>query len=260
MQAAKTVKEFLATVPEKTLKEFVKKNQSYIGQAPLPKSWDAAIDSSLQKYKRYELKKSIERIKTCFNSHRTTLNTTMTYGELEATAFLPFMPLFYAPMYNIYSQLQKTNFNPSSMLDFGCGPGTAIWATKDFFKIQTTLAIDESSHMIQHTKSFHELHEYSHIKLSTKISDRVQTNEQFDLVVSSFTLADLANDIARQKIVESLWMKTKDVLVLVDRGTPWGSTLISNARQQLLDLAKKEGTMVHIVAPVCLNSDAICWS
>jgi ribosomal protein RSM22 (predicted rRNA methylase) len=70
------------------------------------------------------------------------------------------------------------------------------------------------------------------------------------LVVSAFTLTDLASDVIRKKTIESLWNQTKDVLVLVDRGTPYGSYIIRRARAQILNMAEKQAQDVHVVAPV----------
>ena len=54
----------------------------------------------------------------------------------------------------------------------------------------------------------------------------------------------------RKKTIESLWAQTKDVLVLIDRGTPYGSYIIRRARAQILNMAEKRGEDVHVVAPV----------
>jgi ribosomal protein RSM22 (predicted rRNA methylase) len=47
----------------------------------------------------------------------------------------------------------------------------------------------------------------------------------------------------------NLWKRTKDILVLIDRGSPIGSQLILNARKQVIENMKSEGIEGHIVAP-----------
>jgi ribosomal protein RSM22 (predicted rRNA methylase) len=68
----------------------------------------------------------------------------------------------------------------------------------------------------------------------------------------------LTSDIARKGAVELLWKKTKDVkicelmtkvLVLIDRGSPYGSSIISSARSQILQMAEAENDPVYIVSP-----------
>lgn len=59
----------------------------------------------------------------------------------------------------------------------------------------------------------------------------------YDLTMAAFSLGDLPDDGVRRSTVAALWDQTRDILVLVERGTPEGSRIISNARTQLLSLA-----------------------
>jgi len=83
----------------------------------------------------------------------------------------------------------------------------------------------------------------------------------YDLTVAAFSLGDLPDDGVRKTTVNLLWEQTKDLLVLIERGTPDGSRIIANARRQIL---AKEGYLdadgealdqkhwfshLHIVAP-----------
>lgn len=55
---------------------------------------------------------------------------TMTYGGRETVAYVAgAMPATYAAIYNVLKELKERicGFEPKSMLDFGTGPGTAIW-------------------------------------------------------------------------------------------------------------------------------------
>ncbi len=61
--------------------------------------------------------------------------------------------------------------------------------------------------------------------------------KRYDLTVAAFALADLPDDGVRKHTVNALWAQTKDILVLVDRGTPEGSRVIANARRQILTQA-----------------------
>lgn len=59
----------------------------------------------------------------------------------------------------------------------------------------------------------------------------------YDLAMAAFSLGDLPDDGVRRSTVSALWEQTRDILILVERGTPEGSRIISNARTQLLSLA-----------------------
>ena len=54
-----------------------------------------------------------------------------------------------------------------------------------------------------------------------------------DLVVASYVLTEMQSDDERQQAVDMLWRQTKDVLVLVEPGTPSGSAFVRQARSQV---------------------------
>ncbi|CAO3672986.1 unnamed protein product [Rhizopus stolonifer] len=70
------------------------------------------------------------------------------------------------------------------------------------------------------------------------------TAPKTDLVVSAFTLSDIASEALQKSAVEQLWAQTGDILILMDRGTPTGFSIMAKARQWILE--GKEG---HVVAP-----------
>ena len=73
--------------------------------------------------------------------------------------------------------------------------------------------------------------------LPTKKSKAQQIGRQtYDLVVASYVLTEMSSDAARQQAVDMLWRQAKDVLVLIEPGTPSGSAHVRHARTQVLDL------------------------
>ncbi len=70
--------------------------------------------------------------------------------------------------------------------------------------------------------------------LPTRRSKAQQTGRQtYDLVVASYVLTEMQSDAARQQAVDMLWRQTKDVLVLLEPGTPSGSAYVRHARTQV---------------------------
>ena len=64
-----------------------------------------------------------------------------------------------------------------------------------------------------------------------------QTRRQtYDLVTASYVLTEMLSDAERQQAVDMLWRQTKDVLVLLEPGTPSGSAYVRRARTQVLCL------------------------
>lgn len=165
----------------------------------------------------------------------------------------------YAAVYTVLKELQKRvpNLSVKSLLDFGCGTGTGIWAARDIFgydQVQNILGVDISQDMLDiasalletptETVSSRDLRDCNvefqrYLSFDTSRADR-------DLVISAFTLTDLMdNPSVLKSTVQNLWNQTKDTLVIVDRGTPEGFKIVAQARQWILDM---EGES-HVVAP-----------
>ena len=92
------------------------------------------------------------------NTQIVTTPHVLQYDKNESAAYVAvrFVPA-YGALVNVLNQLKKRlpDFKPQSMLDFGCGPGTAILyyclisASKEFFDIPKVVAIDSSESMLK---------------------------------------------------------------------------------------------------------------
>lgn len=69
---------------------------------------------------------------------------------------------------------------------------------------------------------------------SNKSRSQQTRRQMHDLVVASYVLTEMQSDAERQQAVDMLWRQTKDVLVLVEPGTPSGSAYVRQARSQVL--------------------------
>lgn len=86
-------------------------------------------------------------------------------------------------------------------------------------------------------------------KLPPKRSKLQQTGRQtYDLVVASYVLTEMQSDAERQQAVDMLWRQTRDVLVLLEPGTPSGSAFVRHARTQVR-------SFVH---STCAFDEAVC--
>lgn len=175
----------------------------------------------------------------------------LSYGPRESVAYAAgVLPSTYAAAKNVMTEISKrmSDFKPRTMLDFGTGPGTAIWAAKEVFGLEKCTGVDLSEDMLR-------VAERLEASIKTDDSKPVEFKRYLaidnkaskpDLVVSSFTLGDIASAALQKSTVEQLWALTGDVLVLIDRGTPIGFSNIARARQQILDM---EDSDAHVVAP-----------
>ncbi|KAJ1964988.1 37S ribosomal protein S22 [Dipsacomyces acuminosporus] len=186
---------------------------------------------------------------------------TLEYGKRESTAYLAsYAPATYGVIFNILTELadRLPGFKPQSILDFGSGPAPVLWASQEVWpKFESYQGVDISEDVLQCAESL--------IADSTIPEDKRARNINFvrylapstngtsgksDLVVSTFTLSELPSDDVRKTTVETLWNHTKDILVLVDRGTPDAARMIAEAREQLLELGAKEDSGIHTLAPI----------
>ncbi|KAI9250335.1 mitochondrial small ribosomal subunit Rsm22-domain-containing protein [Sporodiniella umbellata] len=173
----------------------------------------------------------------------------ITYGPREAIAYTAgVMSSNYAAIYNVLNEVREriSGFQPNSLLDFGTGPGTAIWAAKEVFKISSCTGIDLSEDMLNIAE---QLENTTKAENSEPIDFKRYlaynpTANKTDLVISAFTLSDIVSEALQKSAVEQLWAQTENVLILMDRGTPTGFSVMAKARQWIVD--KNNG---HVVAP-----------
>ncbi|RIB08287.1 mitochondrial small ribosomal subunit Rsm22-domain-containing protein [Gigaspora rosea] len=160
------------------------------------------------------------------------------YGNRESLAYVSgYLPITYGPIYNVLYELSTRlpDFSPKNVMDFGTGPGTVIWAAHEIWgsNIENFLGIDISEAMLRMAENILSYqNKIQNIEFKKYITYDPKT--RYDLVVSAFTFNELPNDNIRQSILESLWNKTEDTLVLIEKGTPAGFRIIAEARKKIL--------------------------
>lgn len=148
----------------------------------------------------------------------------------------------YAVIKTIMNEIRDMDqqFQPKSVLDFGSGMGTTIWAVNETWpnSVQEFMNIDISKEQ-QHLCEFllrggketgqplQNVFHREYLPVSTKV--------RYDMVVSAFSFLDLPNTEMRAQTIENLWNKTNDILVLVERGNKGGFSTIHDARHFILD-------------------------
>ena len=166
------------------------------------------------------------------------------YGEREAMAYLAWqMPFAYGCIERIFTDLRKRlpDFRPQNIFDFGVGPGTAVLAAEQIWNgsVKEIYGVDISEPMLAVANRLLEGIQRPPENPIEKIHFKrflsfVDSSHKYNLTVAAFSLSDLPDDGVRKMTVDALWDQTKDVLVLVERGTPEGSRIIANARKQIL--------------------------
>ncbi|GAB5586034.1 37S ribosomal protein S22 [Umbelopsis nana] len=180
----------------------------------------------------------------------------MTYGEREAIAYVAgALPATYAAIFNVLKELKERicNFEPKSMLDFGTGPGTGIWAAREHFELEKCTGVDISEDMLRMAEDLIEKSgkkDYAHNTTFQRYFSYNPKQPRTDLVLSAFTLGDTPSEALRRSALQSLWDQTGDVLVLIERGTPVGFRIIAQAREWILETnSDHQQQIAHVVAP-----------
>ncbi|RIA88444.1 mitochondrial small ribosomal subunit Rsm22-domain-containing protein [Glomus cerebriforme] len=177
------------------------------------------------------------------------------YGARETMAYIAgYLPISYGPIFNVLNELKRRipDFSPQNVMDFGTGPGTAIWATHNIWDkhVPNFLGVDISESMLRTAEkilSFQPREDrIKNIEFKRYLTHEPQQLKH-DLVISAFTLNELPNDNIRETILESLWDRTKDLLVLIENGTPAGFKIIAEARKRILNINKQQSNEVESI-------------
>ncbi|XP_070701659.1 ribosome assembly protein METTL17, mitochondrial isoform X2 [Pempheris klunzingeri] len=160
----------------------------------------------------------------------------------------------YAAVRRAMNEIKKRDpsFAPQSLLDFGSGLGTVVWASHSCWgdTLKEMVCVDSSGPMnilaerlLKGDDEIAEPHiKHVYFRQFLPVSPKVQ----FDLAVAAFTLSELPNGTEREEAVLTLWRKTSSYLVLVENGTKEGHQILMEARDTLL---KKQEKTVHDTRP-----------
>lgn len=171
------------------------------------------------------------------------------YRDDETVAYVASrMPAVYSACYRVLSEVRRRlpGFSPAGVLDFGSGTGSALWALREIWPrtLERINLVEPSKSMqrvsqslIQDQKNLPLIHSYDSIQALTQNISK--SEREHDLVIASYVLGEIPSLKDRITIVRQLWDLTRDVLVLVEPGTPQGSNIISQMRSHILWMEKR---------------------
>ncbi|CAL1265751.1 unnamed protein product [Larinioides sclopetarius] len=164
----------------------------------------------------------------------------------------------YASIYKVFSEVNSVlpSFQPRSFFDFGSGVGSAVWAANAMWEksLDEYFCVDSSASMNEISQAL--LTDENTGKSSIKnIFFRqflpASDNIKYDLVVSAFSLLDLPSVEERVRTIDTLWRKTKDILVIIENGNLSGFFSVLDARDYVLQIEKQlpDSNGAHVVIP-----------
>jgi ribosomal protein RSM22 (predicted rRNA methylase) len=124
---------------------------------------------------------------------------------------------------------------PTSLLDVGCGPGTASFACHDVFpQMKEFQLLDRNGPFLDLARQLSTVAlPIGAVDIMAQDITRVSSMPQGDLVIASYVLAELSSPV-QAKLLHQLWLATKQALVLVEPGTPDGFQRLKEARLALI--------------------------
>ncbi|ESY16496.1 MULTISPECIES: small ribosomal subunit Rsm22 family protein [unclassified Mesorhizobium] len=138
----------------------------------------------------------------------------------------------------------RPDFQPTSLLDVGAGPGTVLWATTDLWPDLEEAVLVEASAAVRKVGQ-----SLAHHTIAARMDWRagdvtidLADLKPADLVTCAYVLDEIA-PASLPKLVGRLWHLTGDTLLIVEPGTPAGWQRILAVRRQLLEAG------AHVLAP-----------
>lgn len=166
------------------------------------------------------------------------------------------LPSNYACLKTVMREIRDLDpsFEPKSVLDFGSGMGTTIWAANETWPnhVNEFMNIDiskEQEYLCEYLlrggkergESFPNVIHRQYLPSSNRT--------RYDLVVAAFSLLELPNMELRVQTLENLWNKTNDILVIVERGNKGGFDTINEARNLVLECGGHNTTRRVLFSP-----------
>lgn len=146
--------------------------------------------------------------------------TGLWYGGRESVAFAATqLPFSYALIERCLSEIADRfpTFEPKSVLDFGCGPGTALWAADAVWPSAESqlryTGIDVSEEMIGCAEQLLSQSKSTRAVLFQRFLPITPKAREYNLTIACQVLQSITDDRVFQSTVASLWDQTKDFLV-----------------------------------------------
>jgi ribosomal protein RSM22 (predicted rRNA methylase) len=152
------------------------------------------------------------------------------------------MPATFAALSTVFAELPAV---PQTLIDFGAGPGTSLWAAQAVFDaVPAATLIEQNTNWASFAETLG-LPPATWRHADLRRLDRAP--EVHELAVLSYVLNELSK-LDATRVLRQAWDAAGIALVLLEPGTPAGFARVLEARRQLIEWG------AHIAAP-CPHSD-----
>lgn len=212
----------------------------------LPANLRAAVDRMLEGVSTTELRAASARLTERYRAE--TLDGRLHLdGALAVKAYLAArLPATFAAVRQAMELAADAlpDFSPTTLLDVGAGPGTALWAAQDCWNNIGKAQMLEASNpaLVMGEVLSAELGEVTSTWIGGDAARDLEARPSADLVTLCYVLDELA-PAQQAALTQALWAKTTGLLLIVEPGTPAGWKRILAARAALVEAG------AHIAAP-----------
>jgi ribosomal protein RSM22 (predicted rRNA methylase) len=215
----------------------------------LPHQLETAISSALKSVPAPRWERAAQAISERYRAERHGGEQALVAGREEALGYAAMlMPATYAQLYGACAATAQRlpNWQPTSLLDLGSGPGTALWAAHEiwpsithmeawerepaFIALGRELASAGAPVLQQTDWQRHDLTAFP------------QSKRSYDVVILAHVLNELSQ-AARERVISQAWQLSAGLLLIVEPGTSAAFGIIRAARDQLLTFG------AHSIAP-----------
>ena len=206
------------------------------------------IDKILENEKITDVKKSYKQISEKYREEKINSSIVLSNEKLALSYLASRMGETSNIIYDVFDKLNAffdLNDNINSVLDLGSGTGSVFWALDNFNKTAKITAIEKQESMIKYSKMLAKDLDFDITYINEDVlSEKVKNLEIFNLVIESFMLNELSKK-DREKVLELMYEKTNDLIVLIEPGTPTSYKRMMEDREFLL----KKGMNIILPCP-----------
>lgn len=225
----------------------------------LPQELKIAIEDIISNINHKNLIANSESITQKYKNESGLGKHLITSNEEAGTYSVVRMPATFGAVYSALKfTMEFYNEEINSLIDFGAGTGAVSWACSELLDFKEITCLEREDAMISignslMKKSKGPLNKAKWVKYDLT---RDNFNKKADLVVSSYVLNELSSE-NRLNAIDKMWQSANKLLIILEPGTPTGSSNLIKARDYLLEKG------AHIVAPCphenpCVAKDEWC--
>lgn len=211
----------------------------------MPSELQSAIDDELASVSPRRLAVISSDLSERYRAGRGSQDGPLIQSREDIAAYTAFrLPATYAAVSSVMREIRErvAHMNPSSLLDVGAGPGTAMWAASEVWPgLGRVTLLERDAGMIELGKR---LAKVSPLPVLSQASWQkadatcAWDADPHDIVTCTYVLGELPES-EMLRLVERLWAVTLGILVLIEPGTMAGSARVRQARDRVLELGGK---------------------